>query len=261
MFLRQGSSRGDGTVPSGSNRSKGSVGRGNVFVVDEDIDLLDHIFQNGGKVNPQWKPSRNGFKGNQRGKPELSSKLLEENITTDKKTDSGGRTSTLFPRKPSDDVIDLDIESATKKPSVGFPILPKIPSDPRTSTDSNKLRGVTEERSKFVSPTPHVITSGPSAKAVVEDGRPVTTDHRAEHNNKLPDKEQPGIVTIIYRDRDLVLGSDGKKYRLQRGPPGRMGPPGQEVSGLKVFLLLYYPVLILLYCRYPSIINKNFFKR
>lgn len=224
-------------MPSGSNR-KGSVGRGDVFVVDEDTDLLNPILQSGGQVNPQWKPSRNGLKGNQKGKPELSSKLLEDNITTDKKTDSDGRISSLFPGKPSDDIVDLDIGSATKKPSVGLPVLPKIPSDPRTSTDSNKLREETDERSRSVSPTPHVIISGPSAKAVVEEGMPITTDHRAEQNGELPDKERPGIVTIVSRDRDLVLGSDGKKYRLQRGPQGRMGPPGPEVSGLMVFMLL-----------------------
>lgn len=224
-------------MPSGSNR-KGSVGRGDVFVVDEDTDLLNPILQSGGQVNPQWKPSRNGLKGNQKGKPELSSKLLEDNITTDKKTDSDGRISSLFPGKPSDDIVDLDIGSATKKPSVGLPVLPKIPSDPRTSTDSNKLREETDERSWSVSPTPHVIISGPSAKAVVEEGMPITTDHRAEQNGELPDKERPGIVTIVSRDRDLVLGSDGKKYRLQRGPQGRMGPPGPEVSGLMVFMLL-----------------------
>lgn len=225
-------------MPSGSNRTKGSVGRGDVFLVDEDTDLLDPIFENGRQVNPQWKPSRNGFKRNQKGKPELSSKLLEENITTDKKTDSGGRTSSLFPGKPSNDIIDLDIGSATKKPSVGFPVLPKIPSDPRTPTDSNKLREETDETSRSVSPAPDVILSGPSTNAVVEEGTPFTIDHRVKHNGKLPEKEQPGIVTIVSRDRDVVLGSDGKKYRLQRGPPGRMGPPGQEVSALMVLLLL-----------------------
>lgn len=215
-------------MPSGSNRPKGSVGREDIFVVDEDTDLLDR------KVNPQWKPSRNGFKGNQKGKPELPSKQLEENITTDKKANSG-RTSSLFPRKPSDDVIDLDIESATKKPSVIFPVVTKIPSDPRETTDANNSREMTDNRSMFVSPTPHIITT----QKAIDTGRPVSTDHRDKLNNKLQEKEQPGTVSIIYRDRDLVLGSDGKKYRLQSGPPGPMGPPGKEVSGLKVFLSVY----------------------
>lgn len=215
LFLRRGSSRGDGTVPSGSNR-KGSVGRGDVFVVDEDTDLLDPTFQIGGQVNPQWKPSRNGLKGTQKGKPELSSKQLEENITTDKKADSGGRTSPLFPGKPSGDIIDLDVGGAPKKPSLGFPV-PKIPSDPRTSTDS-----------------------GTSAKAVAEEGRPIT-------NGKQPDNERHAIVTIVSKEENLVLGSDGKMYRLQRGPMGRMGPPGQEVSVLMIFLLPYTVVLMLPY--------------
>lgn len=234
MFLRRGSSRGDGTVPSGSSRSKGSIGRGDVFVVDEDTDLLDPIFQNGGRVNPQWKPSRNGLKGSQKAKPELSSKLLEENITTDKKTDSGGRTSSQFPGKPSNDIIDLDVASATKKPSVGFPSLPKITSDHGTSTDSNKLQEGLDERSWLVSPTPHVIISGPSAEADVGEGKAFTPECGAEQDGKRPNKEQPGTVTIMSRERDVILGSDGKKYRLQRGPLGKMGPPGKEVSGFMI---------------------------
>lgn len=167
-------------------------------MVDEDTDLLDPIFQNGGQVNPQWKPSRNGPKGSQKEKPEVSSKQPEENITTDKKADSGGRTSALFPGKPSGDIIDLDKGSALKKPAVGFPVT-KMPPDPRTSTYSSEK--------------------------VVEEGRPVTS-------GKQPDKERPPLVTVVSRDGDLALGSDGKMYQLQSGPLGRMGPPGQEVSCL-----------------------------
>ncbi|KAM7393227.1 hypothetical protein PAMA_008057 [Pampus argenteus] len=228
-FLRQGSSRGDGTVPSGSSR-KGSVGRGDVFVVDEDTDLLDPTVQNGGQVNPQWKPSGNGLKENQKGKPELSSKHLEENITTDKKADSDGRTSSSFPGKPSDDIIDLDTGDTPKKPPAEFPVVPKIPLDPRKSPDSNGLREDTDEQNRSVSVTPHAITPGSSVKAVVEGGKPNTTQssththRRTEH----PDKERPAIVTIVSRDGDLVLGSDGKMYLLQKGSPGRMGPPGRE---------------------------------
>ncbi len=235
MFLRRDSSRGDGTVPSGSSRSKGSVGRGDVFLVDEDTDLMDPVFQNGGQVNPQWKPPRNGFKGSPKVKPEPSSKLLEENITTDKKTDSGGRTSSPFPRKPSDDIIDLDMGSATKKPSVGFPVLPKIPPETSTSNDSHKLKAEIDERSSSVSSAPHVSSSGPSTKEGDEEERPVMPECRADHNSKLPDKERPGTVTIVSREGDLIQDSDGNKYRLQRGPPGRMGPPGMEVSGFMVF--------------------------
>lgn len=235
MLARQGNPRGDGTVPSGSSRSKGLI-HGNVFVVDEDIDLLDPIFQNGGKFNPDWRPSRNGVKGDLKGKPDMSSKLLEENITTDKKGDAAGRASSLFPRKPSDDVIDLDIEGVTKKPPVRFSAHPNSPSNPGLSTDPSILRDVTDERLKFVSPTPQVTISGPSVKAVDEDRRQVTNNHISKINNKVPKNEQPGTVTVIYRDSDLVVGSDGKKYRLRRGPRGRIGAPGPEVSSLKVLL-------------------------
>lgn len=236
MFLQRGHSRGDETAPSGSHRFKGSVGRGKVFVVDEDTDLLDPIFHNGGKVNPQWKTSRDGLNKNQRGKLEQSSKLFKDNITADKKTNSSGRTSSLFLGKSSDDVIDLDIETTTKKPSMSFPMIPKIPLDPRISTDSNKLRKVTNESSRFDSLTTHIIISGPSAKGDVEGRKPITTDHKAKHDGKLPDKEYPGRADIIYRHGDLVLGLDGKRYQLQRGPPGQMGPPGQDVSELNFLL-------------------------
>lgn len=119
-------------MPSGANRSKGLI-TGNVFVVDEDVDLLES-FNVGGKVNPDWRPPRNGPKGSLKGKPGTSSKVLEDNITTDKKGDGAGRTPSLFPRKPSDDVIDLDSESATKKPPVRPPFYftPTNPSNPST---------------------------------------------------------------------------------------------------------------------------------
>lgn len=223
-FLRRESSRGDGTVPSRPNR-KGSVGRGGVLLVDEDTDLLDTIFQNGRQVNPRLKPSRNGPKGSQKGKPELSSKNMEENITTEKKKDSNGRTSSLFPGKPSDDVIDLDIGGSPKKPSLGFPAPPKIPSDPRSTTDSSKV-------TTTISPLPDVKGSSRTTQSSIQ------FDRRHEHKGRLPEKGRPATVAIVSRDGNLVLGSDGKMYRLQRGPPGRMGPPGLEVSGLLVFSLL-----------------------
>nr|XP_043868866.1 collagen alpha-1(XI) chain-like [Solea senegalensis] len=199
VFLRRGSSRGDGTMLSGPDR-KGSVVRTDVFVVDEETDLLDPIFQNGDRR----KLSRNG--GNQKGKPEMSSKLLEENITTEKKTDSSGRTPSLFPGKPIDDIIDLD---TAKKTSAGFPVLPRTPSYPRSSTDSRP--GDYETRT--VSPTDHIGKNNSSYF-----GRGV----------KHEDSERPAVVTVVSVEGDLVRSSDGKMYRLQKGPPGRTGPPGPE---------------------------------
>uniref|UniRef100_A0AAV2IZG5 Laminin G domain-containing protein n=1 Tax=Knipowitschia caucasica TaxID=637954 RepID=A0AAV2IZG5_KNICA len=172
LFSQFGASRGDGTVPSGPNR-KGSITRGDVFLVDEDTDLIDPFFQHGGILNPDRKPSRNDQKIQQKEKPELS-KDLEENITTDKRTDAGGRNIPLFPGKPSDGIIDLDSGVEPKKPTV----TPKSP----------------------VKPSPSLL------------------DQRV--------KEQPLVVSP--REGDQVLGSDGRWYKLQRGPKGRMGPPGPE---------------------------------
>lgn len=224
------------------------VGRGDVFVVDEDTDLADPNFQRG-HLNPQWKPSRQGPKGSHEGKPEPSSKLLEENITTDKKTaDSGGRGIGPFPGKPSDDIIiDLDPGSSPKKPSVEFPHVVKTqietPLD-QEHPDSNLLREEVE-RPQTPSQTAFAPTSEPPAppvEAVTEERRPTT--HIPTQPDPDPDRaitvergpERLGTVTIVSREGDLVLGSDGQMYRLQRGPPGRMGPPGKEVSVFNIFL-------------------------
>lgn len=189
-------------------------------MVEEDTDLLDPIFQSGGVVNPQWKPSRNGLKGSQKGKPDMSTKKVEENITTEKKT------SSVFPLKPSDSIIDLDVGGSLKKPSLGNPRLPKIPSYPRISAESNELNA---EETSTVSPA----TS--QSPTTVQPTKPLV--HRGKHEGEgaEPDRESPQIVTIVSRQGELVLGSDGKTYRLQRGPPGRMGPPGPDVSELFSF--------------------------
>uniref|UniRef100_A0A673XVB8 Laminin G domain-containing protein n=1 Tax=Salmo trutta TaxID=8032 RepID=A0A673XVB8_SALTR len=240
VFGRTGSQRGDGTW---GPHQKGMVGRGDVFVVDEDTDLADPNFQRG-HLNPQWKPSRQGPKGSHEGKPEPSSKLLEENITTDKKTaDSGGRGIGLFPGKPSDDIIiDLDPGSSSKKPSiVKTPI--KTPLDPE-HPDFNLLRQEVEgpqtpSRTALASTS---VPPAPPIEAVTEKRRPTT--HIPTQPDPNPDcaitvergPERPGTVTIVSREGDLVLGSDGQMYRVQRGPPGRMGPPGKEgFAGLRGF--------------------------
>lgn len=81
-----------------------------------------------------------------------------------------------------------------------------------------------------------MVSSGPTVKAGVQDRRPVTPGRISEIDNHLPEREQPGTVTIIYQDNELVVGSDGKRYRLRKGPPGRMGASGPEVGGTGVLL-------------------------
>ncbi|KAM4532152.1 uncharacterized protein V3H82_026012 [Fundulus diaphanus] len=212
-------SRGDGTIPSRPNR-KGLVGRGDVFVVDEDTDLLDPIFQSGGVVNPQWKPSRNGLKGTQKGKPDVSSKKVEENITTEKKTEPW--TSAVVPLKPSDNIIDLDVGGLPRKPSLGLALPPKVPSYPGASTESNELIEESAEESSTASPA---ASQNPTTIQTTKD---LVLRGKHEGKGAAPNRESPQIERTVSRDGDLVLGSDGETYRLQKGPPGRMGPPGPD---------------------------------
>lgn len=243
-------------MPSGFNFSRGSGGRGGVVLVDEDTGLMNHLFPNRGKVNHHLKPVRNGHLENQRGKPEQSSKLLDENITTDKKTDSNGGTISQFPGKPPDSLTELDGESPTKKPSLGISELPGISSDGMTSEDAN----VTDETSKRVFPESHITISDPSGKAFPQNWRSATSDQRAKHITELFDKVYSHWWTLTSREGRLVQGSDGKSYRLVRGPPGWMGPPGEDVSSSFIFFplsLILMPHFIYLVCYFPRKLTES----
>lgn len=191
-------------------------------MVDEDTGL----FHNRGKANRHSNPTRNGHLPNQRGKPEESSKLVDENITMDKKADSSP-----FPGKPSDSITDPDIERGAKKPSLGISDLPGIFTD-----------GVMSE-GLLTFPKSHLV-SGPSGEAFPQSWGSVISDHRAERVTKLVDKDDSHWWTIESRGGHLVQGSDGRMYRLLRGPPGLMGPPGEDVSPSFIFSLLS-PILLL----------------
>lgn len=93
-----------------------------------------------------------------------------------------------------------------------------------------------------------MVTSGPTVKAGVEDRRPVTP----EIDDRLPEQEQPGTVTVAYQDNELVVGSDGKRYRLRKGPPGRMGTSGPEVGGASIGWSCPYKQM----GKHPALIHK-----
>ena len=202
-------------MPSGTRR-EGSLGPGDVLVVDEDTDLFNPVFQGvGGRLNPQWKPSRTGAKGLHEGKAGAPSKGLEENTTTGKRveTDSGAGGESLLPGTPKGDIIlDLDTRTGPKKHSAAFPD-GKIPSGDHTR-DPEAEEGGSSPGS----------AGTPSIKRAPEE-RTVSLD------NAIDEKHQ-GFVSVVSRHGDMALGSDGRWYRLQRGAPGRMGPPGTEVSEL-----------------------------
>ncbi|KAK0146971.1 Collagen alpha-3(V) chain [Merluccius polli] len=218
VFLRRvASSRGDGTVPSGTRR-EGPVGHGEVLVVDEDTDLLDPVFHAvGGHLNPLWKPpTRRGDKGSHEGKAGASSKGLEENITTDKRaeTDVGARGEAPFPGKPTGDVmIDLDARTDPKKSSVAFPA-DKVPSG-----DHARSAGANDVREGDSSP--------PDTRGTSSTIREAGEERAARLDNTIDEKHR-GSVSVVSRDGDMALGSDGSWYRLQRGPPGHLGPPGTD---------------------------------
>lgn len=141
---RRGLTRGDGTLPTGL-KQPGSITRGDVFEVDEYTDLVDPntLSKNGGlphKIHPTLA------KGSKEAKPDSTSKILDENITTEKSIPDKG-----FPKKPVDNtIIDLDVPSILKKPSV---------RENSTSEDpDSKLRKDGEERVTPVSVPPSSST-------------------------------------------------------------------------------------------------------
>lgn len=189
----RGPTRGDGTLPTGSKRP-GSISRGDVFEVDEYTDLIDPntLSKNGGlphKIHPPFA------KGSKEAKPDSTSKLLDENITTEKSS-----PDKVFPKKPVDNtIIDLDVPPILKKPPAGE-------NSSREDPDSNLLKEG-EERGTST----HVPPSS-------------STDRTNATHKIVPN------VVLTSRTGGLVRGSDGKMYRFHRGPPGPMGPPGEPVS-------------------------------
>lgn len=191
-----------------------------MVLVDEDTGL----FHNRGKFNRHLNPVRDGPLDNQKGKPEESSKLVDDNITMDKKADS------LVPGKTSDGITDPDVNSDSKKSSLGILELSGIFTDGVTSEGLNVRTEATDEASKLASPETHLMASGPSGEALPPSWRSVISDHKAERVTKLVDKDDSHWQTIESRHGHLVQGSDGRMYRLLGGPPGLMGPTGKDVS-------------------------------
>lgn len=143
----------------------------------------------------------------------------------DKKADS------LLPGKPSGSVTDPDVENDAKKPSLGISELPGIFTDGVSSEGLNIWTEATDETSKLAFPESHLMVSGASGEA------------SPQRVTKLADKDDSHRRTSESRDGDLVQGSDGRMYRLLRGPRGLMGPPGEEVSPAFIFSRLS-PILL-----------------
>ncbi|XP_061118108.1 collagen alpha-2(XI) chain-like [Conger conger] len=220
--LTRGGARGDGGAPLGPRRP-GTLERGDLFLLEEDTDLADpNIPPPGGKKRPRPKPSS-------------ASKVLDENITTDKtKAGGGGRD---FPGKPSDDIIDLDSSSSTssglKKTPVGGKALSETPLRPQRP----------DNRSREHDARPSAVPPKGSAPAPTHAPRPrsepdtVTAERdlaapthlgQGPHGDRAPAGETPaGTAKIPPRDGDIIRGSDNKMYRVRKGPRGPTGPYGK----------------------------------
>lgn len=189
---RRGLTRGDGTLPTGVKRPD-SISRGDVFEVDEYTDLIEPntLSKNGGSPHKIRPPLA---KGSKEAKPDSTSKLLDENITTEKSSPDKG-----IPKKPVYNTIDVDDPSILKKTHAGQ-------NSSSEGPDSNLLQEGGER-----------VTSTPALPSLSSDR--INETHRTVPNVFLTD-----------RTGGLVRGSDGKMYYLHQGPPGPMGPPGEPVS-------------------------------
>lgn len=208
---------------STNTRQPSLVGRGDVFEVDEDTDLADTLRPKPGSTGSTNTPPRRP-KGSGQGKPDPSSKRLDENITTSKKKADGGSTST----KPVDNIIDLDLSRPKKK----RPVV-KANGRPRPGPDDADANRLKED----IDPPDYTLSSKPSSPTrktkpgspttVPATGRIVEGAGTPRHKGS---SEAPGKAYVISRDGDLVTYSDGRRFRLQKGPKGYMGPPGHSVS-------------------------------
>lgn len=148
-------------------------------------------------------------------------KSSDENFTSQKmKTDLGEGRLERLPLKPSGDTADLDSvlnvkTSASQKDLVRPTVHPEL----------NQL---TEEG--FLLPSKSF--SGYSRKVVKQ---PLVDVHSKKGNKMLvgsgqADYKHTSKEQVALKHGDVILGMDGRRYRLLSGPPGPVGPPGKRVS-------------------------------
>lgn len=147
-------------------------------------------------------------------------KSSDENFTSQKmKTDLGEGRLERLPLKPSGDTADLDSvlnvkTSASQKDLVRPTVHPEL----------NQL---TEEG--FLLPSK---ISGYSRKVVKQ---PLVDVHSKKGYKMLvgsgqADYKHTSKEQVALKHGDVILGMDGRRYRLLSGPPGPVGPPGKRVS-------------------------------
>ncbi|KAG2455591.1 CO1A2 protein, partial [Polypterus senegalus] len=186
-------------------------GRGDVFVLEEDstVHQTGHIH-----------PSSAGTGLSTSTKSDPASKLLDENVTTDKlKGDT--RSS---PSKPSGSVLDVDKQlsstgftgSKTATEDLGHKMPPQVP-------DTSLLL----EEELLVAPL-LPSTPRPAAKeAESKKGNFSRSGQQPEEGRVAPIGVPKSVPYQQGRKDTMVQGVDGKMYHLRPGPPGPMGPAGK----------------------------------
>lgn len=130
---------------------------------------------------------------------------LDENITTDAED------------RPQHDIIDLD----SPGPSPSFQRKGSDQKSPSQSghPDSSVLMEV------------NLL---PPAGSAVEQGRisSGSLTQRSQGNSEgvgQAGSDHTGLLTVAPSEGDVIVGSANKIYRLLSGPPGPVGPPGEQV--------------------------------
>lgn len=203
------------------------MGRGDVFEVDEDTDLVDQnvLSKNGGKPS---KTIPTDTTGSRDGKPESTSKHLDENITTDKH--KPGKPS---PKKPVDTtIINLDVQ-VPKKPTGSTLSSREIHLETTSSPEDRESNLLKED----LGATTQAPVSTSSWEGISKgSGRTISKTPDIPAGSGWGSEEHPGTVILTGRHGDLVRGSDGNMYRIQRGPMGPVGPQGEPVSINSVYI-------------------------
>lgn len=192
-----------------------------MFEVDEDTDLVDPniLSKNDGKPSKTFPTETTGSRD---GKPDSTSKRLDENITTDKH--KPGKPS---PKKPVDTtIINLDVQ-VPEKPTGSIVLSSEIHLE-TTSSPEDRESNLLKEELGATTQAPLRTTSWEGISKV--SGRKTSNTPDIPVRPGWGSEEHPGTVILTGRHGDLVRGSDGKMYRIQRGPMGPVGPRGEPVS-------------------------------
>lgn len=192
-----------------------------MFEVDEDTDLIDQniLSKNGGKPSKIFPTETTSSRD---GKPDSTSKRLDENITTDKH--KPGKPS---PKKPVDTIdINLDVQEP-EKPTGSIVLSSEIHLE-TTSSPVDREYNLLKEDLGATTQAPLRTTSWEGISK--GSGRKTSKTPDIPVGPGWGSEEHPGTVILTGRHGDLVRGSDGNMYRIQRGPMGPVGPRGEPVS-------------------------------